>query len=132
MKPTTSSRPRKGGRVSHAFDIGPPRRAVSAAGSSPAQAELFGGDCFIVINRRGQCWGGSAWVDCWCEAIQFRRPNPAYELCADAAHEAEQLTGTAGMVCYIPAGTPASYVMAPVPDLSQVDLRDFALSPEVC
>lgn len=132
MKPTIASRPRKGGRVSHAFDIGRPRRAVSATGSPSVQTEGSGGDCFIVINRRGQCWDGAAWVDSWCEAIQYRRPDPAYEMCEEAAHDAEQRTGTAGMVCYIPAGTPSSFVLAPVPDLSQVDLRAFARSPEVC
>lgn len=132
MKPTIASRPRKGGRVANAFDIRRPSRAVSAKGTSPVQAEVSGGDCFIVINRRGECWDGAVWVKSWCEAVQYRRPDPAYEMCEEEAHDAEQRTGTAGMVCYIPAGTLPSFVLAPVPDLSQVDLRAFARSPEVC
>lgn len=80
----------------------------------------------------GKCWNGAEWVADWGDATQFRRPDPAYELCEAAAREAEEVTGIAGMVCYIPSGTPASLVLSPIPDLSQVDLRDFARKPEVC
>ena len=90
------------------------------------------GDCFVVVNCRGQCWDGSRWVARWSNALQFRRPDPAYELCEATAREAEQASGVAGAVCYIQPGTPASHVLSPFPDLSQVDLRDFALKPEVC
>jgi hypothetical protein len=90
------------------------------------------GDCFVVGNCRGECWDGARWVALWSDAVQFRRPDPAYELCEAAALEAKQLTGEAAMVCYIPPGTPAFFVLAPIPDLSQVDLRDFARKPEVC
>lgn len=90
------------------------------------------GDCFVVLNCRGDCWDGDEWVKDWWRAIHFRRPDPAYELCDQAAREAERRTGVVGVVCYIPAGTPASARVAPFPDLSQVDLRDLARSPEVC
>jgi hypothetical protein len=90
------------------------------------------GDCFVAVNGRGECWDGARWVSLWSDAVQFRRPDPAYELCQQAAREAERETGNAGMVCYIPPGTPASLVLSPFPDLSQVDLRDFARKPEVC
>jgi hypothetical protein len=90
------------------------------------------GDCFVVVNGRGECWDGARWVALWSDAVQFRRPDPAYEFCEAATREAKELTGEAGMVCYIPPGTPASFVLAPIPDLSQVDLRDFARKPEVC
>ena len=72
------------------------------------------------------------WTASWCDAIQFRRPAAAYESCDEAAREAKQLTGEAGVICYIPPGTPASFILVPFPDLSQVDLRDFARKPEVC
>lgn len=89
------------------------------------------GDCFVVVNCGGECWDGERWVKGWWQAVQFRRPEPAYELCELAAREAAVLTGVAGLVCYIPPGTQSS-ALAPFPDLSQVDLRDFALKPEVC
>lgn len=90
------------------------------------------GDCFVVVNCRSECWDGRRWVREWTQAVQFRRPDPAYELCETAAREAERFTGVAGVVCYIPPGTPAGFVLAPFPDLSQVDLRAFARKPEVC
>lgn len=90
------------------------------------------GDCFVVVNFRGQCWDGTRWVALWSDGVQFRRPDPAYELCEQAAQEAEHATGIAATVCYIPPGTPASHVLCPFPDFSQVDLRDLALKPEVC
>lgn len=90
------------------------------------------GDCFVVINGRGECWDGVRWIALWSDAVQFRRPDPAYELCQQSAREAERVTGIAGTVCYIPPGTPASLVLSPFPDLSQVDLRDLARRPEVC
>jgi hypothetical protein len=103
----------------------------SVSGLRPAD-EIPQGDCFIVVNCRGECWDGARWVALWSDAVQFRRPDPAYELCEQAACEAERATGIAGVVCYIPPGTPASLVLLPFPDLSQVDLRDLALKPEVC
>lgn len=102
-------------------------KTVGKAGSPQSKP----GDCFVVVNGRGQCWGGVAWVDGWCNALQFRRPTPAYEMCERAAREAERMTGVAGVVCYIPPGTPPTS-LAPFPDLSQVDLRDFARNPDVC
>ena len=90
------------------------------------------GDCFVVVNGRGECWDGARWVALWSDAAQFRRPDPAYELCQEAAREAEHDTGIAGTVCYIPPGTPASLVLSPFTDLSQVDLRDLARKPDVC
>lgn len=89
------------------------------------------GDCFVVVNGRGQCWDGAAWVDGWGNALQFRRPSPAYEMCEQAAREAEYLSGVTGVVCYVPPGTPPTF-LAPFPDLSQADLRDFARRPDVC
>ena len=65
------------------------------------------------------------------EAIQYRRPDPAYELCEMEAKAAEMATGISGSVCYIPPGMPTD-TLAPFPDLSQVDLRAFALKPELC
>lgn len=82
------------------------------------------GDCFVVVNCGGECWDGERWVKGWWQAVQFRRPEPAYELCERAAREAAGITGVAGLVCYIPPGTP-SISLAPFPDLSQVDLRDL-------
>lgn len=105
---------------------------VSVANRLRLVDEMPQGDCFVVVNCRGECWDGSRWVALWGDAVQFRRPAPAYELCEAAAREAKQRTGETGMVCYIPPDTPASFVLAPVPDLSQVDLRDFARKPEVC
>lgn len=94
--------------------------------------EMPQGDCFVVVNCHGECWDGSHWVALWSDAVQYRRPDPAYELSEAAAREARELTGETGIVCYIPPGTPAAFILAPVPDLSQVDLRDFARKPEVC
>jgi hypothetical protein len=94
--------------------------------------ETTEGDCFVVVNCRGECWDGVRWVALWSDGVQFRRPEPAYELCEAAAREAERVTGIAGTVCYIPASTPASLVLSPFPDLSHVDLRDLARRPEVC
>jgi hypothetical protein len=105
---------------------------VRSAGGPWVIAELPQGDCFVVVNCRSECWDGERWVRGWTQAVQFRRPDPAYELCEQAAREAEQLTGVAGVVCYIPPGTPPSAPLVPFPDLSQVDLRDFARKPEVC
>jgi len=129
MKLTLVARRWKGVRIP--LDSEPP---ISVAGDLPPQlSPIVGeGDCFIVISKRGKCWNGEKWLSSWCEGLQFRRPEPAYELCAAAAREAEQITGEGGMVCYIPSGTPASFVLVPIPDLSQVDLRDFARKPEVC
>jgi hypothetical protein len=90
------------------------------------------GDCFVVINSRGECWDGTRWVTSWRSAVQFRRPDAAYELCEQEAREAERLTGVAAVVCYLPPGTPATFALAPFLDLSQVDLRDLALMPEEC
>ena len=90
------------------------------------------GDCFVVVNSSGECWDGAAWVARWSMAAQFRRREPAYELCEQAAREAERLTSVAGAVCYIPPGTPILLALVPFYDLSQVDLRDFALIPEQC
>lgn len=90
------------------------------------------GDCFVVVNCRGECWDGECWVKGWDDAVQFRRPDPAFELCEQMAREAEELTGVAGMVCYIAPGTPQTFTLVPFTDLSQLDLRDLARSPERC
>ena len=82
------------------------------------------GDCFVVINSQGQCWDGEEWIDSWCSAVQFRRPLPAYELCSEIALEAERISGIIGMVCYIPLGTPTSFMLEAFPDYSRVELRD--------
>ncbi len=105
---------------------------VRAASRLRLIAGMAQGDCFVVVNCRGQCWDGARWVALWSDGVQFRRPDPAYELCEQAAREAERVTGIAGTVCYIPPSTPASLVLSPFPDFSQVDLRDLALKPEVC
>ena len=97
--------------------------------SSPQPDAL--GDCFVVVNCHGKCWDGEMWVDDWRVAVQYRRPDHAYELCELEAKSAEMITGVAASVCYIPAGTLAAS-LAPFPDLSQVDLRDLARKPEVC
>lgn len=131
MKPPLVARRRKGARLPFASELRPTRRVADALLLLPRPTPaVVQGDCFIVINRQGKCWNGEDWTDSWCDAIQFRRPDPAYELCEAAAHEAAEFTGVAGMVCYIPPGTPASFVLSPIPDLSQVDLRDFSLKPE--
>ena len=92
------------------------------------------GDCFVVVNSRGRCWDGMAWIDGWYLAVQFRRPDPAYEMCDEAAADAEGLTGIPGMVCYIPPGTPVSLLLQPFPDYSTVDLRVLGRPPlpEAC
>jgi hypothetical protein len=90
------------------------------------------GDCFVVVNGRGECWDGTRWVALWSNSLQFRRPDPAYELCDQAARDACLISGVAGAVCYIPPGTPASLILSPFPDLSQVDLRALALTPKAC
>lgn len=59
------------------------------------------GDVFVVSNAQGECWDGERWVVGWGHALQFKRPDPAYELCEDAAREAERLTGIRGVVTYI-------------------------------
>jgi hypothetical protein len=109
-----------------------PAPEARAASHPRVIAEPPDGDCFVVINCRSECWDGERWVGGWPQAVQFRRPDPAYELCEKAAREAERLTGVAGAVCYIPPGTPPSAPLAPFPDLSQVDLRDLARKPERC
>jgi hypothetical protein len=86
------------------------------------------GECFVVVNRHGQCWDGTRWVALWTNAIRYRRPDHAYELCEQAA-AAEMVTGVAGVVCYIPPGTP-SHPFLPFRVIH--DLRDLALKPEVC
>ncbi len=108
-----------------------PAREIVSASRRRLFAETPVGDCFVVVNCGGECWDGERWVKGWWEAVQFRRPEPAYELCERAAREATGITGVDGLVCYIPPGTP-SIALAPFPDLSQVDLRDFARKPEVC
>jgi hypothetical protein len=105
---------------------------IRAASRPGVIAELPRGDCFVVINCRSECWDGERWVRSWTQAVQFRRPDPAYELCEKAAREAEQLTAQTGVVCYIPPGTLPSAPLVPFPDLSRVDLRDLARKPEVC
>lgn len=105
----------------------PATRRAAAAITVPS----VGGDCFVVVNRHGACWGGSAWVPLWCDALQFRRPDHAYELCEQEAKHAEMLLGVPGSVCYIPPGTPA-LPLAPFPPLH--DLRGLGLArrPERC
>lgn len=93
--------------------------------------ELCEGDCFVVVNAQGRCWDGVRWTARWCDAVQYRRPDHAYELCEQEAKAAEMATGIPGVVCYIPPGTPP-LALFPFPDLSQVDLRDLARKPEVC
>lgn len=105
---------------------------VRCAGCPWVIAKLPEGDCFVVVNCHSECWDGERWTRGWTQAVQFSRPDPAYELCEKAAREAEQLTGVAGVVCYIPPGTLPSAPLVPFPDLSQVDLRDLARKPEVC
>lgn len=133
MKPTFVARRRKGERKPLASEIGRPSCVSEALLFLPrTEPVVVQGDCFIVINTRGQCWDGEDWTDSWCDAIQFRRPDPAFEMCEATARKAEELTGVCGIVCYVPPGTPASFFLVPFPDLSQVDLRDFALNPDVC
>ena len=133
MKPILVTHQRKGGRIAIARQTVLPGCESGTVLFVPrADATESRGDCFIVINRQGKCWDGVRWTDSWCAAIQFRRPEAAYESCEEAARDAAHLTGMSGMVCYIPPGTPASFVLVPFPDLSQVDLRDFARKPEVC
>lgn len=130
MTPPLVERRQKCASIPLASELGLPRRACEDSLLLPwVVPVVVEGDCFIVISMEGKCWDGAGWTDSWCDAIQFRRPDPAYELCEAAAREAEQLTGVAGMVCYIPPGTPMSFVLAPIPDLSQMDLRDFARNP---
>jgi hypothetical protein len=97
-----------------------------------ATIEVLQGDCFVVVNRRGECWDGEYWVASWTDGVQFRRPDPAFELCEELAREAEELSGEAGVVCYIVPGTPMTFALVPFTDLSQTDLRDFARKPERC
>jgi hypothetical protein len=59
------------------------------------------GDLFVVSNARDECWDGERWVVGWGRALQFKRPAAAYELCEEAAREAERLTGVRGAVTYI-------------------------------
>jgi hypothetical protein len=63
--------------------------------------ESADGDVFVVTNNKGECWDGERWVVGWARALQFRRPDPAFELCAEAAREAERLTGVSGTVTYV-------------------------------
>ncbi|MBX9578877.1 MAG: hypothetical protein K2X87_01090, partial [Gemmataceae bacterium] len=94
--------------------------AKSVPGRLPLpDPEVTQGDCFVVANTRGECWDGERWVKGWGRALQFRRPDPAYELCEQAAQEAEQLTGMSGMVCYIVPGTPQTFDLVPFIDFSQ-------------
>jgi hypothetical protein len=87
------------------------------------------GDCFVVVNSQGQCWDGAKWVALWCDAIQHRRPEHAYELCEAEAKAAEMVAGVAASVCYIPPGTPP-FPLAPFPVLH--DLRGLARNPDRC
>jgi hypothetical protein len=87
------------------------------------------GDCFVVVNCHGQCWDGLRWVALWSNAVQYRRPDHAYELCEQEAKAAEMVSGVPGIVCYIPPGTPP-LPLAPFPSLH--DLRDLARKPERC
>lgn len=99
--------------------------------TTPELRHATAGDCFVVVNCLGQCWDGETWVTLWCDAVQYRRPDHAFELCEQEAKSAEMVTGMAASVCYIPLGT-LPLPLAPFPDLSQVDLRDFARKPERC
>ncbi len=118
-----------GGHNPHATNRtgGPAWRAGDAA-----MADVWAGDCFVVAASDGRCWSGERWVRLWSTARQFRRPDRAYELCEREVREAERRSGIAAMVCYIPPDTPTSFVLAPIPNLSQVDLRDLARRPEAC
>ena len=87
--------------------------------------DVWYGDCFVVAASDGRCWSGEKWVGLWSTARQFRRPDRAYELCEQEAREAERRTGTAGVVCYIPRGTPPTMPLAPFTNYSQVDLREL-------
>ena len=106
------------------------RRVATTRMNDGAPASLTAeGDCCVVVNSRGECWDGKGWVAGWGRAVQFRRPAPAYEMCEEAAREAERVTGVAGLVCYILPGTLPSAVLDAFPDLSGVDLREFSRPP---
>ena len=106
-------------------------RLLAPVTATEEDSQATPGDCFVVVNRHGRCWDGAKWIDGWCGAVQHRRPEHAFEVCEQEAKAAEMATGIAGSVCYIPPGTP-DHALAPFPDLSHVDLRDFALRPELC
>ena len=106
-------------------------RSLPRAATIEHLAQPALGDCFVVVNRYGQCWDGARWIDGWGDAVQYRRPDHAFEMCEVEAKAAEMVTGVAGSVCYIPPGTPP-HALAPFPDLTHVDLRGLALKPEVC
>lgn len=83
------------------------------------------GDCFVVINNQGKCWDGTTWVNLWSQALQFRRPDPAYEMCEQEAGKARSQTGIKGVVAYITADA-SEEALDPFEDLSDVDLRAFS------
>lgn len=87
--------------------------------AAPAKTD---GGCFVVVSESGECWSGESWVPLWAGAMQFRRPGPAYEQCAEAARAAEERTGVAGMVNYLPTGFPLA-PLAPYRNHFCKDLR---------
>ena len=90
-----------------------------------AMTSVWSGDCLVVASPDGRCWSGEGWVSLWSTARQFRRPDRAYELCEQEAREAERRSGTAGVVCYIPLGTPPTMPLAAFTNYSQIDLREL-------
>jgi hypothetical protein len=84
--------------------------ATSRTNSRAAACPTAEGDCFEVINSRGEYRDGIGWVPGWDGAIQFRLPTPAHEMCDVATREAKRLTNVSGVVGYIPPGTPSSVV----------------------
>jgi hypothetical protein len=83
-------------------------------------------ECPVVAAADGRCWDGDGWVGLWSAARQFRRPDRAYELCEQESRAAERRSGVAGVICYIPPGTPSTMPLATFTDYSRVDLRGFA------
>jgi hypothetical protein len=93
-------------------------------GTPVRDEEMPEGDCFVVVNAKGECWDGKAWAANWGRALKFRRPAPAYEMCVEEARGAEQQTGVKGLAAYIPPGASDTRLDG-FEDPSDVVLRDL-------
>jgi hypothetical protein len=69
------------------------------------------GNCFVVVNDLGQVWDGNEWVKTWPYGLQYRRPDPAYEMCDEERQRAHKLTGRPTYVFYVTSFLPPNVVI---------------------
>ena len=92
------------------------------------------GDCFVVVNSRGQCWSGRLAGRCVEHGPSVPPPGPCLRVCAPASSPRGGADYRRGRAWWLHPARHARLARPwpPSPTLSQVDLRDFARKPEVC